>query len=99
MRFDLTRLQVLQIRLFELDCLVSILVSGLTLRYVLKHRNMSWVGVAWEMMIQVLSLTICGNLALIAQIQLLANMLTWLGTLAGCLTSLICVSFTILSFK
>lgn len=90
---------MLQVRLLELDCLVSILVSGLTLRYVFKHRNLNWVGVAWDMMIQVLTLTICGNIALIAQIQLLANLFTWLGTLAGCLTSMICVSFTLLSFK
>lgn len=99
MKFDYVNMEKLQVRLVELDCVVSILVSGLTLAYVLKHRKLEWVGVAWDMMIQVLLLSICGNTALIAQIELITHSYTWPGALAGCLTSLILVSFTILCFK
>ena len=51
MKIDYDRLQTLQLRLVELDCAISVVVSGCTLHFVRRHRKLEWVGVAWDMMI------------------------------------------------
>ena len=52
-------------KVIEIDNFISLLVGIGTYLFVHCHRKLEWVGVAWDMMIQVLFLTIIGNSAYI----------------------------------
>ena len=81
--------------------LICAVICTSTLVYVrVNHKKLEVFDVAWDMMFQVLSLAIVGNLAQFLQLLTFGLwQLYMVSNLLACLSSLMLVSFTVFCFK